>query len=124
MLRYVAGTALVATVLSAVPLAPASADQGRHAALGLGLLGGAVAGAAIAGAQSGSGGHSSEGSTVIVQQQPVYVAPQTVYVAPSAGAYYYCSSPQGYYPYVAICQTPWQMVPATPAPSVAPPPAR
>ena len=115
MLRYVAGTVLAATVLSAVPLAPASADQGRHAALGLGLLGGAVAGAAIAGAQSGPGGHSSEGSTVIVQQQPVYVAP-------SAGAYYYCSLPQGYYPYVAICQTPWQMVPATPP--VAPPTAR
>jgi len=123
MLRYVAGIALAATVLSAVPLAPASADQGRHAAFGLGLLGGAVAGAAIAGAQPGSGGHSSEGSTVIVQQ-PVYVTPQTVYVAPSAGAYYYCPFPQGYYPYIAICQTPWQMVPVTPSPSVAPPPAR
>jgi hypothetical protein len=34
-------------------------------------------------------------------------------------AWYYCSNPPGYYPYVQNCGTPWQPVPATPPP---PPP--
>lgn len=42
-----------------------------------------------------------------------YVPPQVVAGAPPApSVYYYCDSPQGYYPYVAQCPTPWRTVPA------------
>jgi hypothetical protein len=35
--------------------------------------------------------------------------------APSATpTWYYCTNPQGYYPYVQQCPTPWQAVPAQP----------
>lgn len=34
----------------------------------------------------------------------------------AAASWYYCSNPQGYYPYVQSCQTAWQPVPATPPP--------
>lgn len=50
---------------------------------------------------------------VMVEQPPVAVVPP----APAPGApqyWYYCPNPQGYYPYVADCSTPWQKVPATP----------
>ncbi|MBV8651679.1 MAG: hypothetical protein JO255_09450 [Alphaproteobacteria bacterium] len=32
--------------------------------------------------------------------------------APGAVTYYYCDNPQGYYPYVQACPTPWRAVPA------------
>ncbi|HZB90143.1 MAG TPA: hypothetical protein VE397_01800 [Stellaceae bacterium] len=38
-----------------------------------------------------------------------YVPP---YAAPGAPAWYYCPPMQGYYPYVASCPVPWQVVPA------------
>lgn len=34
--------------------------------------------------------------------------------APQPQVWYYCNSPQGYYPYVQACPTGWQTVPATP----------
>jgi hypothetical protein len=30
------------------------------------------------------------------------------------GFWYRCNTPAGYYPYIPTCQTPWQLVPATP----------
>ncbi|HUK60268.1 MAG TPA: hypothetical protein VLV50_13640 [Stellaceae bacterium] len=32
--------------------------------------------------------------------------------APAQSVWYYCSNPQGYYPYVPQCAVPWQQVPA------------
>jgi len=53
---------------------------------------------------------------VVVQQR--YVAPPAPAVAPAApaaeGSWYYCGNPQGYYPYVRMCNSQWQVVPANP----------
>jgi hypothetical protein len=38
-----------------------------------------------------------------------YVPP---YAAPGARAWYYCPPAQTYYPYIARCPVPWQLVPA------------
>ena len=38
-----------------------------------------------------------------------YVPP---YAAPGTAAWYYCPPAQTYYPYVATCPVPWQIVPA------------
>ena len=55
--------------------------------------------------------------TVVVQTpaEPVVVAP-----AQQSHTWYYCRDAQMYYPYVTTCASPWQEVPATPAPAVAP----
>jgi hypothetical protein len=47
---------------------------------------------------------------------PVVYAPQpqTAHVAPQQQYWYYCGSPQGYYPNVQSCASGWQQVPATP----------
>lgn len=44
---------------------------------------------------------------VIVQAPPVYVEQGGV---PTAQMWYYCARPQGYYPYVNSCATPWRAV--------------
>jgi hypothetical protein len=57
----------------------------------------------------------------VYYSEPLAVAP-TYYIqqnnaasAPPPGGYwYYCSDPQGYYPQVQQCPTPWQQVPAQP----------
>lgn len=41
-----------------------------------------------------------------------YVPPAMAGPAPAARYWYYCPNPQGYYPYVPQCFTPWQPVPA------------
>lgn len=46
---------------------------------------------------------------IIVQQPPP--VPSGL---PPAQYWYYCDNPQGYYPYVASCNTPWRQVPVTP----------
>jgi hypothetical protein len=52
---------------------------------------------------------------------PVVYAPPAIYAAPPVVIsqptqyWYYCDNPQGYYPYVANCPTPWR--PVTPQPS-------
>lgn len=49
--------------------------------------------------------------------QPVYpVPPPSFQPAPVVvpGFYYYCGNPAGYYPQVAGCLVPWQMVQAIP----------
>jgi hypothetical protein len=38
--------------------------------------------------------------------------PPAVTAPPSGQYWYYCPNPQGYYPYVTACPTPWQPVPA------------
>jgi hypothetical protein len=46
---------------------------------------------------------------------PVVYAPPpapTSYIAPANQPYYYCDNPQGYYPSVQSCSTPWREVPA------------
>ena len=48
--------------------------------------------------------------TVIIQPVP---APSP-YAPPPTRVWYYCPSPQGYYPYVPQCYAGWQAVPATP----------
>lgn len=54
---------------------------------------------------------------VMPQQPAVSVSPPN---QPAPNQYwYYCSQPQGYYPYTPQCQVPWQKVPAS-APSDAP----
>jgi hypothetical protein len=51
----------------------------------------------------------------------VVAPPPTVYVTPSAppppqpAVWYYCDNPQGYYPYVSTCGTPWRQVQPPPA---------
>lgn len=45
---------------------------------------------------------------VIVQAPPVYIEQGGV---PTAQMWYYCARPQGYYPYVNSCATPWRAVP-------------
>lgn len=47
--------------------------------------------------------------------------PPAVAPAPSQ-AWYYCQNPAGYYPYVATCMMPWQIVPAGPQPQPMPMP--
>jgi hypothetical protein len=46
----------------------------------------------------------------VVVQQP----PPVPTGLPPAPYWYFCDSPQGYYPYVASCNRPWRTVPATP----------
>jgi hypothetical protein len=59
----------------------------------------------------------------MVVERPVYVQPplEPVYVqpAPQNHLWYYCHDAQMYYPYVTSCPSPWQEVPATPAPAPA-----
>ena len=55
---------------------------------------------------------------VVVERYPAPAAPPA-YAAPANGAtngtyWYYCNSPQGYYPYVRMCNSQWQTVPANP----------
>ena len=33
---------------------------------------------------------------------------------PSAGIWYRCDDPQGYYPYVPVCNRPWEIIPTSP----------
>ena len=47
---------------------------------------------------------------LITQQPPVATSPP-MQSAPNQ-FWYYCSQPQGYYPYMPECQVPWQKVPA------------
>lgn len=58
----------------------------------------------------------------VYYNEPLAVAP-TYYIqqdnaavaaAPPGGTWYYCRDPQGYYPQVQQCPTPWQQVPAQP----------
>lgn len=46
----------------------------------------------------------------------VYAAPPPppAPLAPQAQTWYYCDSPQGYYPYVSSCASGWRQVPAQP----------
>jgi hypothetical protein len=46
---------------------------------------------------------------IVVQQPPP--APTGL---PPSEFWYYCDNPQGYYPYIAACNGPWQEVPALP----------
>ncbi|QTD94689.1 hypothetical protein [Burkholderia anthina] len=48
----------------------------------------------------------------IIMQRP----PPTPEGLPPARAWYYCSDPRGYYPYVASCNGVWTAVPSTPGP--------
>jgi len=57
---------------------------------------------------------------VYVEQQPQTVQPSSVQaqIAPAQDAtnyWYYCSNPDGYYPYVKDCPAGWKKVPATPS---------
>jgi hypothetical protein len=54
---------------------------------------------------------------VVVAPPPVVVQapPPPVTGAPPSQFWYFCNSPQGYYPQVPNCNGPWQEVPATPS---------
>ncbi|MDQ4627710.1 hypothetical protein [Janthinobacterium lividum] len=49
------------------------------------------------------------GRTLIVPLPPMYIEQGGV---PTAQRWYYCARPQGYYPYVKSCLTPWRAVTA------------
>jgi hypothetical protein len=51
---------------------------------------------------------------VIIQQQPEVYMEQTPTPAPQQTYWYYCPSPQGYYPYVKECPAGWMKVVPTP----------
>jgi len=51
---------------------------------------------------------------VVVQSPPVYLE-QSPAPAPTAGYWYYCDRPEGYYPYVKECPGGWQRVAPQPA---------
>lgn len=57
--------------------------------------------------------------TIAPNSPPVYIQqtpPETQEYPP--GYWYYCSNPQGYYPYIKECKTDWQQVePAPPPPT-------
>jgi hypothetical protein len=59
---------------------------------------------------------------VVVQApaEPLVVQPSA---AQQAQVWYYCRDAQMYYPYVSSCASPWQEVPATPAPAAPTAPA-
>jgi hypothetical protein len=47
--------------------------------------------------------------------EPIY--PYPAYTVPdSAGGWYYCANPPGYYPDVASCDAPWQFIPPDASP--------
>ncbi len=52
---------------------------------------------------------------VVVTPAPTYYLQQDTPPPPPAGYWYYCRDPQGYYPQVPQCPTPWQQVPAQPS---------
>jgi len=52
---------------------------------------------------------------VVTPAAPTYYLQQDVAPPPPAGYWYYCRDPQGYYPQVQQCPTPWQQVPAQPS---------
>jgi hypothetical protein len=52
---------------------------------------------------------------VVVQQAPPVPAG-----LPPVQSWYFCDNPNGYYPYVASCNTAWREVPAAPPPGSAP----
>lgn len=52
---------------------------------------------------------------VVAPAAPVYYIQQdNAATAPPGGYWYYCRDPQGYYPQVQQCPTPWQQVPPQP----------
>jgi hypothetical protein len=66
---------------------------------------------------------------VVVEQPaapPVYIEKSAENAAPASGYWYYCTDPQGYYPYVKECRTAWMTVlpqaPTQPAPAPTPEP--
>ena len=51
--------------------------------------------------------------TVVIQSPPIYVEKDTAASSPAQLAenfWYFCSSPQGYYPYIKECPAGWQKV--------------
>ncbi|MSQ18119.1 MAG: hypothetical protein EXR39_00835 [Betaproteobacteria bacterium] len=64
---------------------------------------------------------------IVVESPPVYVErgttdPQAPAAQPAqpVGDWYFCSSPEGYYPYVSQCPGGWRRVPASPPAPPAP----
>ena len=53
---------------------------------------------------------------VFIQTAPVYAQPLPIYAPPSPSVplWYFCSASNAYYPYVTLCPSGWQAVPATP----------
>jgi hypothetical protein len=88
--------ALAAVPVTAVPTTAHAGGPGTGAAIGLGILGGVIAGAAIA-------------ATTL----PVYAAPPSYYYYPSQGYYYhtpaptYYNAPQPYYGSAAYSYPPY-----------------
>ena len=52
--------------------------------------------------------------TVVIQQQPDTYIQQAPDTRPQQTYWYYCPSPQGYYPYVKECPAGWMKVVPTP----------
>lgn len=55
---------------------------------------------------------------VVPAAPPVYIEKEPPAASPEASYWYFCGSPQGYYPYVTECPAGWQRV--APVPQAAP----
>jgi hypothetical protein len=92
--------------------------SGYYSGIGLGL--GLGYGLGYLGQGYYGGGYYGYPSTTIVTvpvTPPVYIqqAAPVIQQNPS-GYWYYCNSPQGYYPYIQQCPNGWQQVEPTPPP--------
>lgn len=111
---------LLIALLSIVATTPALADRGYHGGGhggGWGWRGAWVVPAVIGGAIIYD---ATRPRTIFVEPAPVYVQSAPVYVQPAPVVpslqqpWYFCPGANGYYPYVSVCPTGWQVVPATP----------
>ncbi len=88
----------------------------RGSAIGLGFIAGALVGSQLAYPYYAR--PYVYAPPTVIYSQPVYVQPAPPqafqYQPTSQGSWYYCPSSGAYYPYVAQCSVPWQMVPSTP----------
>jgi hypothetical protein len=137
---------LLATLIAACAASPTYAEA--HGGDGWWALPATLFGAAVL--YDATHPHYYGPQTVYVQPQAVYVQPAPVYYpqqpyyqqqygyvvqtppppqASAAPNWYYCTSSNGYYPYVRVCPEGWKEVSATPpdiqgTPSSVPPPPR
>ena len=95
-IRTASAIALVSAALVAAPLAPASANDGRHAAFGLGAAVGVLAMIATAPFRAFESAPAPRAYGPPVAYYPAYYPPPAVYYAPPA--YAYAPAPGYYYP--------------------------
>ena len=115
-------------LLSVLSTTPALADRGYYRGGG---HGGGWGGAWIVPALIGGAilYDVTRPRTIFVEPSPVYVQPSPVYIQPAPTyapgvsslqqPWYFCPGANGYYPYVSVCPTGWQVVQSMPPGPVA-----